>query len=293
MAGFYAGRWTGTPVVATIHGPTIATTIERRWHHRLHLGFYAFLMRRMQRLIAISAFSRDYVARDLGIPAERIDVVYNCSDVAAYDLDVDRARVREGMGVPADARVLIIVGELTARKGILEFVEVAARVSADLPDSHFVLVGSGELEGPGRARAAELGVSDRVHFLGWRSDVPELLAASDALAVCSYGEGFGRTITEAMSSRLPVLAFDSGAPKELIVDGETGFLVGEGDVEAFARRAVELLGSPAMLTRMGEAGLDRARRMFDLDLFVDSTERVLREAVEGRARLPRGAESPG
>ena len=99
------------------------------------------------------------------------------------------------------------------------------------------------------------------------------------LAVTSREEGFGRTITEAMSSSLPVVSFDSGAPREIIVEGETGYLVEPDDVGAFAARLTRLLRDPEARERMGAAGLERARSRFDIGPFVDATERILLEVA--------------
>lgn len=284
VIGWMAARWTGTPIVSTVHGPTMPVHLRQRWYHRLHHRIYAMMLRRMDRVVAISDFVKRYTARDLGIPEGLMTVVHNCSEIDAYQEKHDLVAIRAKIEVPENALVVIIVGELSGRKGILEFIEAAGTIAKRVPNSHFVLVGRGPLEKAARERARELDITPRTHFLGWRPDIQELLRASDVLAVTSKKEGFGLTITEAMASSLPVVAFDSGAPREIIAHGDTGFLVPADDVDEFARRTVEILENAELRHRMGAAGLARARECFDTPVFVANTERILIEAANHARR---------
>lgn len=286
VMGFFARRRTGIPVVATLHGPTISVVIKKNAFHHLHHRIYSKMLVRLDRIIAISEFVRGFVADDLRISRDLIDVVHNCSEVDRYQMEVDRLAKRGELGIPSDAIVSTIVGELSPRKGILEFVESAGIIAGRVPSAHFLVIGQGVVRDDAAALSERLGIADRVHFVGQRDDVAELLRASDLLAVTSYHEGFGRTITEGMSSELPVVSFASGATPEIIVDGETGFLTPEGDIGEFAEACVRLMSSSSMRARFGRAGLLRAREHFDVGPFVGKTERVLREAAQtGRSAL--------
>lgn len=282
--GWAAARLTGARVVGTLHGPTIPVDIARRWYHQLHLRAYARILRRFDGILSISQFVRDHVSRDLALDPSRIEVVYNATDLAALRPGSRSLSYLDEQGIPPAGGTVIIVGELTPRKGILDFVEAAARIHHEVGDVRFLVVGRGPLREQAERRAAELGISQAMHFLGFRGDVPELLAASDVLAVTSYKEGFGRTITEAMGSGLPVVSYDSGAPAEILVHGESGLLVPEGDVQAFARAASELLRDPPRATKMGAAARDRAKALFDVSRFVDETEAVLQRVQDASPR---------
>lgn len=282
VAAWLAGRRTSTPVVATLHGPTMPIHLPRAWYHRAHHWIYARFLARMDGIIAISQFMKDFTVEDLGLDPARIDVIHNCSDVDQYRQPVDVSAVRRSLGLGEDAPVAIIVGELTGRKGTLEFVEAARTTLEHVPAAHFLFAGRGDLEEAARARSRELGIADAMHFLGWRRDVPDLLRSSDLLAVTSLKEGFGRTITEAMSSELPVVAFDSGAPGEIVVDGRTGLLVSERDPVPFGEAMARILSDPPLRREMGRAGLEVARERFDVPVFVDATEEVLERVVRSR-----------
>ena len=285
VMGFFARQRTRIPVVATLHGPTISVAIRKNALHHLHHLIYSKMLVRLDRIIAISDFVGDFVADDLSIERDLIDVVHNCSEVDRYRIEVDREAKLAEIGILGDAIVSTIVGELSPRKGILEYVESAGLVAAKVGNAHFLIIGRGVLHEQATALARKLGIADRVHFVGQRSDVPELLRASDLLAVTSYQEGFGRTITEGMSSELPVVSFASGATPEIIVDGETGYLTPEGDVEAFAAACIRLMESSSLRSEFGRAGLARARSEFDVGVFVDRTERILLEAARKESAL--------
>lgn len=283
VMAYFSRRSIPVPLVTTLHGPTISISIEKNLLHKLHHRVYAYMLRRFDRIIAISDFVKTFVANDLKIDLDSIDVVHNCSDVDRYAIDVDRSAIRSRLAIPMDSLVVIIVGELSPRKGILEFVRAASEIAKEVPKSQFLVVGRGILHEDAVRLADSLSMGQRIHFLGQRSDVAELLRASDLLAMTSYQEGFGRTITEAMSCALPVVCFRSGATPEIVIDDETGFLTPEGDVVAFARACSTLLSDEGLRARFGRAGLERAKKEFDIGPFVSRTERILADAAAGRA----------
>ena len=121
-----------------------------------------------------------------------------------------------------------------------------------------------------------------MHLLGHRSDVPEILRLTDVLAFTPRDEGFGRVMTEAMASAVPVVAFRSGACPDIVVDGVTGFIVPDEDVDQLADRCLRLLDDDALRERMASASLARAREQFDIGPFVERTEAILERVVSRR-----------
>jgi glycosyltransferase involved in cell wall biosynthesis len=117
-----------------------------------------------------------------------------------------------------------------------------------------------------RQRASELGVADRVFFLGSRDNVPEILDALDVLIHCPTApEPFGRALAEAMAAARPVVAADCGGIPEIVRDGETGYLVRPRDIGGFAARVVRLLRDPELRARLGTAGRRRAEALFGVE----------------------------
>lgn len=121
--------------------------------------------------------------------------------------------------------------------------------------------------------------------------MPELLSVTDLLVFPAADEGFGRAMTEAMSIRVPVVAMDSSACGDVVEDGVTGYVVPDADLEAMIERSRELIDDPALRERMGAAGLQRAKRLFDVPAFAEATEAVLERVLAQRRRKERAIPS--
>ncbi|MFQ5914953.1 MAG: glycosyltransferase family 4 protein [Nitrospinota bacterium] len=142
-----------------------------------------------------------------------------------------------------------------------------------------LLVGAGPEESRLRSEAQELSLMDQIVFLGEREDVPTVLAASDLFVLSSLWEGLPRSIMEAMASRLAVVATDAGGVKELVVDGETGYVVPGNDAPALAGRMAGLLREEALRRRMGEAGHQRVKEHFTEERMVSAMESIYQEIL--------------
>ena len=191
---------------------------------------------------------------------------------------------RRREGIPADALVALCVSNFYAYKGHEELMEAAARVIPAYPNVIFMLVGrdSGTLEAT-RTRVRERGIEESVRFVGSRTDVPDLLRASDLFVHPSREEGFSNAILEAMAAGLPVVACDVGGNPEAVVDRETGRLVPPRNAAAFASAVSELLADPEKRKAMGEAGRHRASERFSPDRMVGEMQSLYESlAREGR-----------
>ncbi len=163
---------------------------------------------------------------------------------------------------------------LKPQKGLEDWLEVAARVRAKVPDARFVIAGEGELRGELEERRRSLGLEGAVEMPGWVRDVPALLASADAFLLTSRWEGFPLAVLEAMAACLPVVATAVDGTPEAVEEGLTGFLAAPGDVEAMAERVVRLLGDEELRGTMGARGRDRVMARFTLDRFVESVYRL-------------------
>jgi glycosyltransferase involved in cell wall biosynthesis len=145
----------------------------------------------------------------------------------------------------------------------------------------FLVIGGGHQEDVNaiKARVVQLGINDCFHFLGWRSDIPGILRASNVLVVASDQEPFGRTVVEAMATELPVVATRCGGPEEIIVDGETGFLVPLHDPRAMADAVGAVVRDPDLARKMGQAGRRRAEACFGLKAYASAAQDVLRQVA--------------
>jgi glycosyltransferase involved in cell wall biosynthesis len=190
--------------------------------------------------------------------------------------------------------VVLIVGHLHAVKGYPTFLEAAQRVAAIVPECAFVSLGE-EMSGTGyratlERRAQELGLNDRMYFLGWRDDIRHILSAADVVALPSLAEGLPMAILEAMACARPVVATPVGGNSEAVLDGVTGLLVPVNDADALASALIRLLRDPQLARSMGEAGRRRVEDHFSVERFVRAVE-GLYDDLRGSRRRGRIASS--
>jgi glycosyltransferase involved in cell wall biosynthesis len=279
-----ARRRSGPPVIAHIRD----WAPEGRFS-RFVLGVIA---RRADAILANSA----YIARQFdGLSLrEPVRVVHNPVDLHRFDpAVVDGAEVRRELGVADDATVLAVVAQLTPWKGQDDAIKALAALGPRAPEAILLLVGSAKFAGPGtqfdnraferdlHGLAAELGVVERVRFLGERSDIPAVLAATDVLLMPSWREAFGRVAIEAMAIGVPVVASDVGGPAEIVRDGVDGLLLPPCRPEEWAAALVGLVGDRERRATMGRRALERARD-FSLDKHVAAVRSIYDDLLGAR-----------
>lgn len=186
-----------------------------------------------------------------GWPAERAHYVPNFVDDLA-------GAAPAALPAPTGATRLLAMGRLHRNKGF----DIALRALALLPGAHLSIAGEGPERAALEALAREVGVADRVAFLGWRADVGALLAGCDVFVCSSRHEPLGNIVLEAWSASRPVVAAAAQGPRELIEDGENGLLVPNEDPEALARGIRTLLDDPQRAARIAQAGRDAYARDF-------------------------------
>jgi glycosyltransferase involved in cell wall biosynthesis len=209
--------------------------------------------------------------------ARKLRVVPNGVDLTRFAPRPVSQALRATLGVPPGTPVVVSVGRFVAFKGYTHLLDAAAVLEAARPGVHWVLAGEGELRAELEAQARRLGLAGRVHFTGWREEVPELLAAGDLFVLPSLAEHFGRVLIEAMAMARAVVATDAGGVPEIVVHGETGLLVPPADPRALAAAVGELLADPVRATRLGAAGRRHAETTFSAAGHAAAVERVYRE----------------
>lgn len=197
--------------------------------------------------------------------------------------EIEAFRLREGL--PPRSPLIACVSNFYPYKGHGELIEAVAGVAQRFPEAMFLLVGrdSGTLEETS-ARVRERGLEGAVRFLGPRTDVPDLLRASDLFVHPSREEGFSNAVLEAMAAGLPVVAFDVGGNAEAVEHGVTGLVAPARDSGALADALAHLLGDAGRRKAMGEAGRRRAAETFPLDRMVAEVE-AMYESLAGKGRM--------
>lgn len=256
----------------------------KRWAYR---QLYRAALTRLDGFIAVSEEVRAALLRELGaIPAQKLSVICNSVDVRRYGVSVDRAAVRHALGLPEGARVLAAVATLKRQKGHRYLIEAAALAVARTPALHLLLIGDGELRDELVAQTRAAGLEGHIHFLGSRQDVPELLAASDGFVLPSLWEGLSMALVEAMAAGLPAVATEVSGTSQVLVPGETGWLVPPGDAPRLAEAMLALLADPARARAMGAAARLRVERCFGAGQQAEQhIELYLRQQRRARATM--------
>jgi glycosyltransferase involved in cell wall biosynthesis len=201
------------------------------------------------------------------------------ADVIPFGIDLQRFRPRDGgpevraaLGIAPGRHVVGTVGLLREQKGHTYLLQAAERLELRRGDVDWVIVGDGELRPQLEAEIRARGLSKRVHLLGTRDDVPQLLAAFDVFALSSIFEGFCYAVAEALAAEIPVVATDVGGVAQSVVHGETGLLVEPRDPDALADSIERLLDDRAEAARLARAGRERMERLYALPNMVERTE---------------------
>lgn len=229
----------------------------------------------------------DYLAAK-GLPREKIRVIDNGVDTSRFDEPVDPGPVRAELGIAPGHLVVGLLARLEPQKDPHTFMQAAAIIAQRLPTVSFLVVGGGSLQADLEREAHALGLHKRMIFTGPRRDVPRLLAACDVSVLSSVKEGMSNTIMESMAAGRPMVATRVGSNADLVVDGETGFLVPPRDPVAFAEAIQRVLDDPAGRERMGQAARIRIAERFSVKAMVAATERLYDGLVRSVHSAPAG-----
>lgn len=195
------------------------------------------------------------------------------------------AKLRAELDLTAENEVLTVIARLTPWKGHMVLLDAFRAVQVERPQARLLVVGAptfweetylDEL----KERARELGCAEAIRWVGFRDDIPALLALSDAMVLPSFSEPFGIVIVEAMIAGKPVVVCDSGGPPEIVEAGVTGLIVPTQKVGPLADALLELLGNPVRARQMGEAGRRRALEHFDIRVAVRKIEALYDQIME-------------
>jgi glycosyltransferase involved in cell wall biosynthesis len=255
--------------------PTVIATL----HSFLEVP-YGYATHIQQRLLALGVGCYIAVSHEIGrqlgqtfrVPGCKIKVVHNAVSLGAFNGAADSS-LRASLARANDGPLILTTARLDRLKGHSYLLQAAALV----PEALFILVGDGPERVRLEAQASELGLDNRVIFLGYRQDVPELLASCDLFVLPSLLEGLPLAVLEAMAAGKPVIATQVGGTDEAVVDGKTGLLVPSADPMALACAIRKLLSDRPLAERLGVAGQARVRRHFSAESMVQRVTKIYDE----------------
>lgn len=248
-------------VIFTEHGrhfPDVVSTRRRlinRW----------IFDRLADRVNAVCEFSAKSLSRLDGFSASRIEVIPNGVDLPRYGRVADVKALRERVGLDPARRYIATVARFHPVKDHSTLFHAFAEIAPLRRDVDLLLAGDGQLRGSLEQLAHDLEITSRVHFLGVRRDVADLLRASDVFALTSVSEAASITLLEAMASGLPVVVTAVGGNPEIVREGVDGLLAPRGDSHGIAMALLKVLDDGRLAFTMGQSGAERVRTQFQLD----------------------------
>ena len=224
----------------------------------------------LSRVIANCSSIRDGLVATGLVPPERITVIPNGIDPARVPAGGGE-HVRDELGIPRDAPLVVVIGRLVPDKGHRDALRAFSAVLAEAPDARLLIVGSGKLRDQIEAEASSV-APGRVLITGERGDVPAVLDAADALLVASHREGAPHVVLEAMAARVPVVATAVAGVPEMIEHERSGLLVPAGASAEAASAVLKVLGNRDLAAGLAAEAARRVRERFSLTAMLDAVE---------------------
>ena len=230
-------------------------------------------------VVGVSEYVKDYLV-SAGVPESRVTAVPTGVDFARYDLTGIHGTLREELGLAANSLLIGTVAILRAKKGHAEILDAAGEVLRQYPSAHFVFAGDGPQMANLRDRIQAEGLTGRVHLLGLRHDVTNVLASLDLFVLPTHQEALGTAFIEAGAMGVPVVATNVDGVPEVILDGKTGLLVPPCNGKALIAPICRLLEDSALRKCMGNSAKAFVRQKYSLEVMAKGMESVYQRLLE-------------
>ncbi len=260
IIGSVAARLARVPVVATVHG------MNKK---------YTYMM--ANRIITVSNAAKQYLV-DQGVPAAKVEAVYNGIAADAFAVRPGKAEARKQIGYQEDDLLVGTVSRAERSKGIFECVAAVAQLSTELPNLRYAFVGDGQYLEELRAFAVQKGVADRVRFCGFQENIAPWLSAMDVYLFPTKQEAFGISLLEAMACQLPIITTKIGGVPE-ILDQTCARFVPVDSSEAIAASVLDFQKDPSQRDEIARKGYLRFRDKFTMEASAQQVESLYRELI--------------
>lgn len=284
-----AAKLAGVPVVASIRDMGVYLSPTQRRVQR-------WICRFADRVLVNADAIKQWLTSE-GVKADRISVIPNGIDVTRF-ARTHSGRLHGELHLQREAPLVAVLGRVTPRKGLEDFIAAAAIVKRQFADARFLIIGEPSFTADGTninvdysyqnglaQLASTLGLEESVIFTGFRSDVPQILAELAVSVLPSLSEGLSNTLLESMAAGVPTVATRVGGTPEVIRDGENGLLVAPADHVALASSICRLLEGRALATKLGDAARRTIAEQYSTAQLIERTSRFYDSVVRGTSRF--------
>ncbi len=280
ILGRMAAKRAGVPIIVhTVHGMSFNRT-QKAWMRRAYRDLEAHCARFTDKIVTVADAMADQTVEAEVAPREKCVTIYSGMETERFDPALyDRAAIRRGLGIPADAVVVASVARMFVNKGYEQLIAAMPKIAEQVPNVQFLWIG----DGPDRTRYMEqvraMGLAERVHLTGLvrPETVPEMLSAADILAHASQWEGLPRVVVQGLLLEKPAVAFDVDGTPEVVIPDRTGVLVKLNDIDGLAAGVVRLASDDRLRAELGRQGREFCLERFDWRRMVDQIDGVYRE----------------
>jgi glycosyltransferase involved in cell wall biosynthesis len=272
----YHANVAGTLAAARLHVPHVCLGVRVADPRRVRSWIERRVAAKAERIVCVSHSVAEF-CRAHGFPPPKLDVIPNGVDVQRF-ADATAIDLSE-LGLPPGRKAILFVGRLHVQKELHALIAAAPPMLEQLPEHDLLIVGDGPQRKALVRLAAESSAGPRIHFAGWRADIPRILAAADLLVLPSRWEGMPNVILEAMAAGKPVVATRAEGVQEALGPGAQEQMVATGDMPQFTKRVIQVLQAPQLAQKLGRQNRQRAIAEFSLQTMVSSYERLYARLV--------------
>jgi glycosyltransferase involved in cell wall biosynthesis len=265
LAGLVAKFVSGVSVIA-LH------QVDREIKNNLR---YRFTYNSLANMIVVNSFATKNTLLKSApwLLDKNIKVVYHGIDYEKFSI-ANTKDIRTELGLSQQDLIIGFVGRLSVQKGVKYMLDAFKLVAEKFKNVHLVIVGTGELEEMVKESATELNLEDRIHLLGFRKDIPDLMRTFDIFLLPSLWEGFGIVLIEAMAAGKPVVATNTSSIPEIVEDGRSGILVPPENAEAISDALKKIISEPELRTKFGKEGQKIVCEKFTTDRMINDYEKI-------------------
>lgn len=268
-------KFTGVAALVTRVAATKPT-----FHGKRRKIINKLMLRFVDKIIAQANSHKEYLISHEDFQPWKVEVIYNGVELENFKRPVDMFGMRRALDVPADALIIGIVARLMPEKGHLIFLRAARKIINVFPQSHFLIAGDGKEKERLEKTTLELGIQSNVHFLGTIENIPQVVSLFNVAILTSSLETFSNAVLEYMAASKPVVATNVGSMSELVIDGETGFLIPLSDSDTLANAILRLLKDWSLAKKMGEAGREKIKEKFTIQKMIAKYESLFADLVK-------------